>query len=72
MMRPYLFSCLGWIALLGAWCLPPQGHAADKWVPLFDGQTLNGWEGDPKYWRVDGGASDTYTDSPCAFNFPWW
>lgn len=23
---------------------------------IFDGKTLNGWEGDPKYWRVEGGA----------------
>jgi 3-keto-disaccharide hydrolase len=23
--------------------------------PIFDGKTLNGWEGDPKYWRVAGG-----------------
>jgi hypothetical protein len=25
-------------------------------VPLFDGKTLNGWEGDRKTWRVEGGA----------------
>ena len=24
--------------------------------PMFDGKTLNGWEGDPKYWRMDDGA----------------
>jgi hypothetical protein len=23
--------------------------------PIFDGKTLNGWEGDPKYWRVADG-----------------
>lgn len=23
---------------------------------IFDGKTLKGWEGDPKYWRVEGGA----------------
>jgi len=23
--------------------------------PLFDGQTLNGWEGDPRLWSVEGG-----------------
>ncbi len=22
---------------------------------IFDGKTLNGWEGDPKYWRVENG-----------------
>jgi hypothetical protein len=24
--------------------------------PIFDGKTLNGWEGDPKYWRVEDGS----------------
>ena len=24
--------------------------------PIFDGKTLTGWEGDPKYWRVENGA----------------
>ena len=23
------------------------------WIDLFDGQTLNGWKGDPVYWRVE-------------------
>src|SRR5260370_22267412 len=23
---------------------------------IFDGKTLDGWEGDPKYWRVENGA----------------
>ena len=25
-------------------------------VKIFDGKTLNGWEGDPTYWRVEDGA----------------
>jgi hypothetical protein len=25
-------------------------------VKIFDGKTLKGWEGDPKYWRVENGA----------------
>ena len=24
--------------------------------PIFDGKSLSGWEGDPKYWRVENGA----------------
>ncbi len=27
----------------------------DGFVKIFDGKTLNGWEGDPKYWRVENG-----------------
>src|SRR5437879_3558973 len=26
------------------------------WTSLFDGQTLNGWDGDKRYWRVQDGA----------------
>ena len=28
----------------------------DGFVSLFDGKTLNGWEGDTAYWRVENGA----------------
>lgn len=33
----------------------PVPAAADDtgWRTIFDGKTLNGWEGDPKYWRVE-------------------
>ena len=24
--------------------------------PIFDGKTLDGWEGDPKYWRAENGS----------------
>ena len=35
----------------------PEAIAGDEpgFQPLFDGKTLNGWEGDPKYWRVENG-----------------
>ncbi len=28
---------------------------ANGFVQIFDGKTLNGWEGDPTYWRVENG-----------------
>jgi Domain of Unknown Function (DUF1080) len=50
-------------ALLGQQYVPKQ---SDRPEPLsgdeagfhliFDGKTLDGWEGDPKYWRVENGA----------------
>lgn len=59
-------------ALLGGACLPllgqepyvpqqsdrPETITGDEpgFRPIFDGKTLNGWEGDPKYWRVEGGS----------------
>jgi hypothetical protein len=35
----------------------PLDYADNEgWVSLFDGQTLNGWDGDPRYWSVKDGA----------------
>ena len=33
---------------------PPRA-ADSEFVSIFDGKTLDGWEGDPKYWRVEDG-----------------
>src|SRR5690349_3965753 len=27
-----------------------------EFKPIFDGRTLAGWDGDPEFWRVEGGA----------------
>ncbi len=35
----------------------------EGWVSLFDGQTLNGWEGDTRYWSVKDGA--IYVEPTC-------
>jgi hypothetical protein len=34
----------------------PLSGDEEGFAPIFDGKTLNGWEGDPKYWRVEDGA----------------
>ena len=31
-------------------------RAEDGWMPLFDGKSLEGWSGDPKFWSVKDGA----------------
>jgi len=31
------------------------GFSQTKTITLFDGKTLNGWEGDSKYWRAENG-----------------
>lgn len=44
--------------------LPPQAKQADLvkplaetgFTPVFNGKTLDGWEGDPAFWRVENGA----------------
>lgn len=32
-----------------------QENSANEFEYIFDGKTLNGWEGDPVYWRVENG-----------------
>ena len=34
----------------------PASEDEPGFKPIFDGKTLDGWEGDPKYWRVETGA----------------
>jgi hypothetical protein len=34
----------------------PAGADLAGFSPIFDGQTLAGWDADPKYWRVEAGA----------------
>src|SRR5437660_3997923 len=65
--RTFLTSLIG---TLGALSLPGQQtyvpKQSDRPEPasgdepgfklIFDGKTLDGWEGDPKYWRVENGA----------------
>jgi hypothetical protein len=57
--RVWLSVVMGVLALplLGQQQSQPTKGADDEagFVPLFDGKTLTGWEGDPAYWRVENG-----------------
>lgn len=37
-------------------CLTCGVRADDEWQTLFDGKTLDGWDGDPRLWSVEDGA----------------
>ena len=41
---------------LAALCVATVSVSADEWETLFDGKTLEGWDGDPKTWSVKDGA----------------
>ena len=63
------------IALLGVcYGLSPLAarttDAEEGFKPIFDGKTLNGWDGNPKFWRVEDGAitGQTTKDNPTKGN----
>jgi hypothetical protein len=51
-LRTFLLYGL-WLSLFAG---SAHSAAAAKWVSLFDGKTLKGWEGDEKVFRVEQGA----------------
>src|SRR5579872_1490549 len=57
--RPFLAGMIAGAAIAQTGYVPkqtdrPETLTADEpgFVPMFDGKTLAGWEGDPKYWSV--------------------
>ncbi|HEU0124636.1 MAG TPA: DUF1080 domain-containing protein [Bryobacteraceae bacterium] len=61
--RRHFLALLGAAAACAQKYVPKQSDRPEPlvddgpgFVPLFDGRTLQGWEGDPKYWRVEEGA----------------
>jgi hypothetical protein len=54
----------GFFLLIGATTVAfAQNDHAETSVSLFDGKSLAGWEGDPRYWRVEDGAITGQTTS---------
>jgi hypothetical protein len=60
--RRYFLTTLGVSLYAGQTYTPkqtdrpePLSGDEDGFVPIFDGKSLNNWEGDPKYWRVEDG-----------------
>jgi len=43
------------IIILSIGCKVSNSSQEKDFVNIFDGRTLNGWEGDSKYWRVENG-----------------
>lgn len=35
---------------------PAKAESNDGFIKIFDGESLNGWDGDATYWRVENGA----------------
>lgn len=45
------FLAIAIVGLMGS----QQAFAQDGWTTLFDGKTLNNWDGNPEFWRVEDG-----------------
>ncbi len=73
-------NCIKWaivaVSVALPWAVVLQGERgrgeaqSRQWQTLFDGQSLSGWDGDPAYWRVEGGAitGQTTPDRPLPHN----
>lgn len=78
-MRPVFLTLLEVFAFTALVTLIPnddlfaqaeKGGTADGSVTLFDGQTIEGWDGNPKFWSVEDGAitGQTTTENPAKHN----
>lgn len=55
---------LAWFSAIGLWLttaavftgLAGAAEAEKGFKPIFDGKTLDGWDGNPRFWRVEDGA----------------
>jgi type 1 glutamine amidotransferase len=75
MLRPTCrLACLFLLGFLGAAIgRPAVAAAADDeqgFEPMFDGKNLDGWDGNPKFWRVEDGTitGQTTADNPTRGN----
>ncbi|MFM2096076.1 MAG: hypothetical protein RIS70_3200, partial [Planctomycetota bacterium] len=58
----------GLLAMAGT--IPAVAADEDGYESIFDGKTLEGWDGNPKFWRVEDGAitGQTTADNPTSGN----
>jgi hypothetical protein len=55
-LRALLFLCV--VTVVAAQTPPPAAPTPSpdaSFVPIFDGKSLDGWDGDPDYWRIEHG-----------------
>ena len=54
--RSWLSFLVAGLAALGVWSLSARAADDDGWQTIFDGKTLDGWDGNPDFWSVQDGA----------------
>lgn len=70
MKRAATLLCLSIVSLALLPGTPAMAADEDGFKPIFDGKTLDGWDGNPKFWRVEDGAiiGETTPDNPTPGN----
>ena len=53
--RSWLSFVLAGLAAIGSWSMLAVAADDDGWQTIFDGKTLDGWDGNPDFWRVEDG-----------------
>ena len=48
----FVSGCLVAVACLAMTPALPAADDAPGFVPIFNGENLDGWDGDPRFWRV--------------------
>lgn len=68
--KSWLGFALAGLAAIGLWSSVSIGADDDGWQTIFDGKTLDGWDGNPDFWRVEDGAitGQTTADKPTKGN----
>ena len=64
------FACLSTLGLLVLMPLAAAAAEDEVFRPIFDGKTLKGWDGNPKFWRVEDGCivGETTAENPTPGN----
>jgi len=62
-------AATAWLAAT-AMVATPNLHAEEDFVPIFNGENLEGWSGDDKFWRVEDGhlIGETTAETPTPNN----
>ena len=68
--RGWLSFAFAGLAAIGLWSGVSVGADDDGWQSIFDGKTLDGWDGNPDFWRVEDGCitGQTTADKPTKGN----